>query len=256
MHIPSEMLAGAVCPATAALATAGFAGSVYAFAKSKPTVRFIAKFALVTALVFGLQALKYPIYNGVAAHLLGGVFAVSLLGLGGGVISVALVLGVQAFAFGDGGSSYEALSANIFNMAIIGAGVGGLIRAALLKRGMSSDLSTAAAAFSAVMLATFALCAQFAFGAAEPVPASAFGALIGLHLIAAAIEVVATVALVKIFSFDAEQAPAKVGKMKLATLAAVAVASIALGEHVLDIGSQSPDAFEYSLLGERVELAE
>jgi hypothetical protein len=51
MHIPDMMLQGAICPATAALASVGLAGVAYAAykAKVKPAASF---FAGVTALVF------------------------------------------------------------------------------------------------------------------------------------------------------------------------------------------------------------
>ena len=236
MHIPSEMLAGPVCPATVALATAGIAGSAFAVASKKPAARIIAKFALVTALVFGLQALNYPIFSGVSAHLLGGVLAAALLGIGGGVLSVALVVVTQAFFFADGG--VDMLGANLFNMAVIGAGAGGLFRNWLIKRGVSVSFATGIAAAAAVQAATLALSVELAIGAS--MTSAAFASLIGLHMIAAVIEGVATVALVKAFAAE-HKAP--FGARAFATLAAAVVVCFALTA----VASELPDAFEWTV---------
>ena len=105
MHIPGSMLHGAICPVTAAVAVAGFGVATCLGMKSeeKPS---IAQFASVSSLIFALQMLNFPIQNGTSGHLLGGVLALSLLGVPFGVLSMAIVLVVQSLFFGDGGGKY------------------------------------------------------------------------------------------------------------------------------------------------------
>ena len=79
MHIPSEMLSSSVCPVTSVMAASGVAFSTYLLAKGKSKIPSASKFALVSAAVFALQMLNYPIWDGVSGHLIGGVFAASIL---------------------------------------------------------------------------------------------------------------------------------------------------------------------------------
>ena len=103
MHVPSAMLHGAICPVSATLATLGIASAVYVLSRHKESLPAPGKFALVSAAVFGLQMLNYPIWNGISGHLIGGVLAVSLLGTPAAVLSLALVLTLQTLLFADGG---------------------------------------------------------------------------------------------------------------------------------------------------------
>lgn len=124
MHIPDSMLEGHVCPVSAALAVLGLGVSVcFAIrAREKPGV---VRFSAVAALVFAGQMVNFPVASGTSGHLVGGVLAASLLGTPFAVLAMALVLAVQAFVFSDGG--ILALGANIVNMALLGAGGGGLL---------------------------------------------------------------------------------------------------------------------------------
>ncbi len=131
MHIPSSMLHGAVCPVTALVGVLGCAAAALRafWSQHKPTA---ARFGAITALVFAGQMMNFPIKDGTSGHLLGAVLAVSLLGIPFGILSIALVVTVQCLVFSDGG--FTVLGANILNMAIIGAGLGGLINSYLVKR--------------------------------------------------------------------------------------------------------------------------
>ena len=124
MHIPSTMLNGAVCPVTLAVSAVGVAVAVLV-AKKNDNRPSPARFAAVTALIFALQMLNYPVQNGTSGHLVGAMLGVGLLGIPFAVLSMSIVLAIQAFFFGDGG--INALGANILNMALIGAGLLGFI---------------------------------------------------------------------------------------------------------------------------------
>ena len=186
MHIPDSMLQGAICPWTAAACAVGLTAAILACAssKAKPNSRADAMpvlaptpamFGGVTALVFAAQMVNYPLAGGVSGHLLGGVLAASLLGTPFAVMAMALVVGLQALLFGDGGVAV--LGANLLNMAVLGAGGGGLLRDLLVRRWGPSRQGAALVAASAasVLLASGAVAVELVLSGAartsEIVPA-------------------------------------------------------------------------------------
>jgi len=75
--------------------------------------------AISSAFVFAAQMINFPIILGTSGHLVGGTFLAILLGPWAGMLSMTIVLLMQAVFFADGG--LIAFGANVFNMAIIGA---------------------------------------------------------------------------------------------------------------------------------------
>ena len=73
---------------------------------------------LLTALFFAAMFMNFPIIGGTSAHLLGGASIGLILGPFSGLISMTIIIVLQAFLFGDGGLT--SLGANILNMGIIG----------------------------------------------------------------------------------------------------------------------------------------
>jgi len=86
--------------------------------------------AIMTAMVFAIQMLNFPIISGTSGHLLGFVLIAILLSPAQALLSISTVLAIQALIFGDGG--LVAMSANIFNMGIV-AMVGYFIYYAIRK---------------------------------------------------------------------------------------------------------------------------
>ncbi len=125
MHIPQNLLDGRICPVPAAVSGLCLAGAAFAAYRSaeKPDAL---RFAAVSAFIFAAQMMNFPISGGTSGHLLGGVLASALLGVPFGVLALALVVALQAVVFADGG--LNVLGANILNMAVIGTGLGGLLR--------------------------------------------------------------------------------------------------------------------------------
>lgn len=160
MHIPDSMLQGNLCSATAALSAAGLAASTY-FCVKAPTRPAPTQFSAVTALIFAGQMLNFPISNGTSGHLLGGVLAATLLGTPFGVMSIAIVVSLQALVFSDGGVAV--LGANLLNMALVGAGLGGWLRSHLLREVALPYLATAVAAWASVVVASFLVSVELAF---------------------------------------------------------------------------------------------
>lgn len=73
--------------------------------------------AITSAFVFAAQMINFPIAFGTSGHLVGGTFLAVLLGPYAAILSMPLVLGIQALFFADGG--IVAFGMNMFNMAII-----------------------------------------------------------------------------------------------------------------------------------------
>jgi len=125
MHITTSMLQGTICPITATLSAIGLTIAAYSAIKAKrrPSVEY---FAAIAALIFAMQMVNFPIQSGTSGHFLGGVLASALLGTSFGVLAMTFVITIQTLIFSDGGLTV--LGTNIFNMAILGAGLTGLLK--------------------------------------------------------------------------------------------------------------------------------
>lgn len=117
MHIPDGFLDFTVCAIT-------YVGSIIfwilAFRKAGKnlTDKQIPLMATLTAMFFAAQMMNYPIIGGTTAHLLGGPIVALTLGPYAGMISMTIILLIQALFFGDGGIT--TLGANVWNMGVIG----------------------------------------------------------------------------------------------------------------------------------------
>ena len=73
---------------------------------------------LLTALFFAVMFMNFPLVGPTTAHLLGGAVIGLILGPFAGLISMSIILVMQAFMFGDGG--LITLGANVLNIGVIG----------------------------------------------------------------------------------------------------------------------------------------
>lgn len=236
MHIPSEMLSGAVCPVTAAVSLIGVGASAVVSLRRGKAPR-AGDFALTGAAVFALQALNYPVWGGISGHLVGGVFASAVLGVPGGVLCMALVLLAQTALFADGG--LPMLGANVLNMAVIGAGVGGWLMAWLRGRGFARAPSVALAGAASVMLAALALGAELS--ACGRASRAVVGTLLGVHLALACVEGAATLGLLALVR------PAGEGVALPRRGVAALIALVAAALLLTPFASAFPDAFEWTM---------
>jgi len=169
MHIPNGMLSGAICPVTVAVSTLGIIGATLAsiWAKVKPAA---VRFGAVTALIFAAQMMNFPIQDGTSGHLIGGVLASALLGTPLGILSMAIVVTIQCLVFSDGG--FIVLGANILNMALIGAGLGGVLRSIFLKNipsgSIKNVLGLAGVAWLSVIAAALACSIELSIAGTVP----------------------------------------------------------------------------------------
>lgn len=237
MHIPSEMLQGAVCPVSAALASLGIAGSVCALYRTKETVPEPGKFALVSASLFCVQMLNYPVWEGISGHLIGGVLAASILGVPAAVLSMALVLLLQTLFFADGGILM--LGANVLNMAILGAGAGGLLQVYLSKKNTERITAVVLASAVSVVLAVMALSAELI--ASGKGSFSVLFSLIGIHLVLAVLEGAAAGVFLKFI-------PVSGNSSKPHKLYFTLSVFIGAGLLISPLASGFPDAFEWTML--------
>jgi cobalt/nickel transport system permease protein len=117
-----HILYGYIDPITAvAMFAISFAFLAWSWKKVKADYpqSFVALLAIASAFVFAAQMINFPIIFGTSGHLVGGTFLAVLLGPYAAMLSMTIVLIMQAFFFADGG--LIAFGANVFNMAVIGA---------------------------------------------------------------------------------------------------------------------------------------
>src|SRR3990170_3589758 len=118
MHIPDGFLDPAVAILMFAVAV-GFLAWSWKKVQATYSRCFVSLLAISSALVFAAQMINFPIFFGTSGHLVGGTFLAVLLGPYAAMLSMTIVLMMQAFFFADGG--IIAFGANVFNMAVIGA---------------------------------------------------------------------------------------------------------------------------------------
>src|SRR5262245_21331456 len=95
---------GAITPECVALTMCGGAAGLAAAALTLRREASREKLLLAAGLgsfVFAAQALNFPVWAGISAHLVGGVLLAWTLGPGLGAWTMALVLTVQTLALGD-----------------------------------------------------------------------------------------------------------------------------------------------------------
>jgi cobalt/nickel transport system permease protein len=160
---------------------------VWSWKKAKNTYSssITALLAISSAFVFAAQILNFPIAFGTSGHLVGGTFLAVLLGPYAAILSMTIVLLMQAFFFADGG--LVAFGMNVFNMAVIGGLSFFLIKFFMRKSDSKTRFAASvfAASFLSVMLGalitSFEIAPAFAGGVAVTVPSMLFyHTLIGL----------------------------------------------------------------------------
>ena len=139
---------------------------------------------LVTAFVFAVQMINFPILPGASGHLLGGALVAILVGPWVGTLCITIVLVVQSLLFADGGIT--ALGTNVFNMAIVGVLVGYGVATAMRRiaaSGRGGLLVTAfVAAFVNTVVASLGFVLEYAIGgAAGATLGTVFALMVGFH---------------------------------------------------------------------------
>jgi cobalt/nickel transport system permease protein len=118
MHIPDGFLNPSIA-VIMFIVSIGFLAWSWKKVTTTYSRSFTAVLGISSAFIFAAQMINYPIALGTSGHLVGGTFLAILLGPFAGMLSMTIVLLMQALFFADGG--LMAFGANVFNMAVIGA---------------------------------------------------------------------------------------------------------------------------------------
>ena len=193
MHIPDGFLdtdVALACAVPAAVAV----GIGLRKASTDLDERRVPLLGVTAAFVFAAQMLNFPVAGGTSGHFLGAALAAILLGPWLACLTLAVVLGVQAFVFADGGIT--ALGANILNMGVIGALlVGGIMHFARTLAPRAILPIAGIGAWLAVMAGAAATSFELAISGTAPL-ATVLPAMLGTHALIGAGEAIITVAAV------------------------------------------------------------
>ena len=198
MHIPDGFIDAQISLAAGVVA----AGAVAVCLRG--TRRTMAESAapmagLVAVFVFAAQMFNFPIGAGTSGHLIGAALAVILVGPYAGVLSVTVVLVVQALFFADGGLT--ALGLNVLNLAVLTTLVA-WPTFKLITRWIGSGKPVILAAaglagFLSVMAAAGGFVVEFALGGTQALELSTIAvAVLSVHTVIAVIEGVITALIV------------------------------------------------------------
>ena len=118
------------------------------WARSNLDEKRVPLMAVLAAGIFAIMSMNMPIPFGTSGHMVGGTLvALVFMAPEAAVLVFTAVLIIQALFFGDGGITV--LGANVFNMAIVGGGVG-----LLTYKGLNGIIGKYPSIFLAAWLAT------------------------------------------------------------------------------------------------------
>ena len=185
MHVPDGFINAPVSAASGLISL----GTIWAYirnAKNLVADRLIALTGMMSALIFVLQMINFPIAAGTSGHLLGGALAVVVLGPSLGIISISIVVVIQSLLFADGGLS--AIGVNLLNMAVVTSLIGWITISTWKKLFGESYSSTISGSFIAgllsVVFSSIAFVLEYALGGTVAVPlGSVLIAMVSSHLL-------------------------------------------------------------------------
>jgi len=164
-------------------------GTLWAYIRSAKDLiadKFIALTGMMSALIFVLQMINFPVAAGTSGHLLGGALAVIVLGPRLGLICLSVVVIIQSLLFADGGLS--ALGVNVLNMAIVTSATSWFIVKYWVKfigKNRTSIISVSViAGILSVVFSSIAFTIQYAIGGTISIPVgTVLIAMVTTHLI-------------------------------------------------------------------------
>ena len=185
MHVPDGFINAPVSAASGLISL----GTIWAYirnAKNLVADRLIALTGMMSALIFVLQMINFPIAAGTSGHLLGGSLAVVVLGPSLGIICISIVVVIQSLLFADGGLS--ALGVNLLNMAVVTSLIGWITISTWKKLFGETYSSTISGSFIAgllsVVFSSIAFVLEYSLGGTVAVPlGSVLIAMVSSHLL-------------------------------------------------------------------------
>ena len=171
MHVPDGFMNVTMSAATGVISF----GTLWAYVRSAKDLiadKFIALTGMMSALIFVLQMINFPIAAGTSGHLLGGALAVIVLGPRLGLICLSVVVIIQSLLFADGGLS--ALGVNVLNMAIVTSATSWFVVKYWIKfigKNKTSIVSVSVlAGILSVVFSSIAFTIQYAIGGTISIP--------------------------------------------------------------------------------------
>ena len=171
MHVPDGFMNVTMSAATGVISF----GTLWAYIRSAKDLiadKFIALTGMMSALIFVLQMINFPIAAGTSGHLLGRSLAVIVLGPRLGLICLSVVVIIQSLLFADGGLS--ALGVNVLNMAIVTSATSWFIVKYWIKfigKNKTSIVSVSVlAGILSVVFSSIAFTIQYAIGGTISIP--------------------------------------------------------------------------------------
>ena len=185
MHVPDGFINAPVSIGTGVISFATLWAYIRS-AKSLVADKLIALTGMMSALIFVLQMINFPIAAGTSGHLLGGALAVIVLGPNLGIICISIVVVIQSLLFADGGLS--ALGVNVLNMAIITSLIGWITISSWKKLFGEANISiisgSIVAGILSVVFSSIAFVFEYALGGTVSVPlGSVLIAMVSSHLL-------------------------------------------------------------------------
>ena len=250
MHVPDGFINAQVSAATGIISL----GTLWAYirnAKNLVADKLIALTGMMSALIFVLQMINFPIAAGTSGHLLGGALAVIVLGPSLGVICISIVVVIQSLLFADGGLS--ALGVNVLNMAIITSLTGWFTITFWKKLFGESQFTlisgSVIAGLLSVVFSSIAFVLEYAIGGTVSVPlGNVLIAMISTHLLIGLGEGIITALIVSLLlrvRSDLVYVNSKKNKLNtLSTSYGVLIALILSLTLVTPYASSSPDGLE------------
>ena len=185
MHVPDGFMNVTMSAATGVISF----GTLWAYIRSAKDLiadKFIALTGMMSALIFVLQMINFPIAAGTSGHLLGGALAVIVLGPRLGLICLSVVVIIQSLLFADGGLS--ALGVNVLNMAIVTSATSWIIVKYWIKfigKNKTSIVTVSVlAGILSVVFSSIAFTIQYAIGGTISIPVgTVLIAMVTTHLI-------------------------------------------------------------------------
>ena len=179
MHIPDGFLEPKVWVPLTAVSVAAVA-----FASKKVSKNLDEKkvplMGVIAAFVFAAQMVNFPVGGGTSGHLMGGVLIATIMGPFAALLMISTVLIIQALLFQDGGIT--ALGANIFNMGIVGTGLGYLTFKGLNRVTGNLNFAVFTASWLSVVTAAGIAAAELSISGVIPISVS-LPAMTGVHAI-------------------------------------------------------------------------
>lgn len=245
MHIPDGFLEPKVWVPLTAISAGAIALASKKVSKDLDEKK-VPLMGVISAFVFAAQMVNFPVGGGTSGHLMGGVLISSIVGPFAALLMMSTILILQALLFQDGGIT--ALGANIFNMGLIGAGLGYLIFRGLNRVTGNFKISLFTASWLSVVAAAGVAAVELSLSGVIPLTVS-LPAMAMVHAVIGIGEGAVTVAALGLISRVNKEAVyglhgVEAVRLKKSTIWIWLAVSMAVAVFLAPFASEFPDGLE------------